>query len=298
MKFNNSAILIYVETNSTIDTRRKVNDSQVERIDFFESHLEAKVLGTKKYTVKVFYDSKHILKSSCSCPYSYSGICKHIINVLFKADEKIIFPITQQNSTEGQIMILNQEKKTKLEIMKDLAQNSEIEEIPFDDFPKKFNATSPNLKLPQPTLFVFENFSFDELNDELIETFSAEKPQDIIRRYSCDSYDLEINHGTFYNITSHWDTTKVKVDYFPENETLNLDCNCKNIKRKMCKHITSFLYILLKNDDIGFYFIPRIRNEKFKVQAKAYGLENLENLDDYFTIEKKYGSVYVVPKKK
>lgn len=275
MHFRNPIISKFVQTYSSERVRSKVSESVLQEINFEENLVEAVVIGTQIYKVEIIHDTNKIKKTSCTCPFNYAGICKHIILVLKEVDKRMLFPVSAEFY----------EKETK---------NSEL----LLEMPAKYKAYSPNFAHPQPALFVLKNFSFENLNEELIQDFSKINPSQIIRRTSCDSFSLDINHGNFYNIISYWDNARVEVDYFPEKEELHLRCICRAVKQKMCTHQTTMLYILFKNEDIAFYFNAEIRNKQYKNAAKAYGLENEENLDEYFTVEKKYGNVVIVPKKK
>jgi SNF2 family DNA or RNA helicase len=272
MKFFTPIIDTYIKHYSTIAVRNRANDAILQEIHMEENKISAIVIGSAPYQVEIEYNEQKILKSKCTCPYDLGGICKHQVLVLKEADKRF-------------------EMKRK-----DKIQDIEFEMITESDF----IASSPNItnETVGNSSFLFENFSFDELSEEFIEHFSLLAPSNIIRRNICDYYELEINRGKFYNIVSYWDNARVEVEFKPETKELLLSCNCKTIKRKMCSHQTTMLYILHNNDEIAFYFNPKTRHEKFKSYAKTYGLENEENLDDYFTVTRVYGSLTISPKKK
>jgi SNF2 family DNA or RNA helicase len=277
MNFRNLVIASYVNNYSTQNIRNRVHECVLQEINFNNNEVEAVVLGSAVYNVGVEHDTKKIKKTSCSCPYDHGGICKHIVLVLKEIDKRLFFPLDLNNQSIDEV---------------DFTEITDLQTI------TDYKATSPNLKEVHPSLFVFKNFSFDEVNDEFIEAFSQLVPKNIIRRTSCDSYQLEINHGLFYNIISYWDNSRVQVDYFPEKEELHLNCNCKSLKKKMCTHQTTMLYLIKHNKELAFFFNPAERKSKFRDIAKNYGLENEDNLDEYFTVERKYGDLKIIPKKK
>ena len=50
-----------------------------------DNYFKAKVVGSKSYTVEVFFNAtNHLREYDCNCPvsYSYSGLCKHLVAVL------------------------------------------------------------------------------------------------------------------------------------------------------------------------------------------------------------------------
>lgn len=66
---------------------QKVQDFQFKEKELY---LEAKVVGSKKYTVKLYLTKNGSIKSAyCNCPafYGYEGVCKHVVAVLKKAQQ-------------------------------------------------------------------------------------------------------------------------------------------------------------------------------------------------------------------
>jgi hypothetical protein len=66
-----------------------------------------------------------------------------------------------------------------LSLNKVLIEDAKIIESSEPREMKNYKVTSPNLKEAHPTLFVFKDFSFDEVDDEFIEEFSQLFPKNI-----------------------------------------------------------------------------------------------------------------------
>jgi len=64
------------------------------KLDADESAPEAgmysyRVFGSHVYNVRVRIDGDDIMEASCNCPYSYSGLCKHVTAVLMDIRERL-----------------------------------------------------------------------------------------------------------------------------------------------------------------------------------------------------------------
>lgn len=277
MQFRNPAIFSYISLNSKIGLLKKALNSVLIDFDLIGKSVRASVLEIDTFQIELTFNAKQILSSSCTCGNEENELCEHIFIVLSELDKRV------------QLLVLENQ---------DYLLDGRIR---FDEEnlnPEVFKTYSPNFELAQQHLFVFKDFDFFELDEALIDHFSALPAHEIIRRSYCDNFSLELNEGSFYNVVSHWNSTKVEVKYFPDEMELQLYCGCRALKKKMCTHQTAMLHILFKNEEVGFFFNKYIRQEKYKKVAQEYGLENEENLDDFFGVSQKYGSIVIVPKKK
>ncbi|HBH22519.1 MAG TPA: hypothetical protein DDY13_03765 [Cytophagales bacterium] len=83
----------FIAKNSTDASLVRANEllrnSMVREFHFYENtgKITAKVLGNRLYTVEITFSGKKKISTSCDCPYSYKGVCKHIIAVLLKFQE-------------------------------------------------------------------------------------------------------------------------------------------------------------------------------------------------------------------
>ena len=80
----------YINANTVKKSRDRFNDSTLKSLSVDKKGIiEAEVKGTFLYSVKVFFTSKQITKTSCNCPYDGEGVCKHIIHVLAQSDKEV-----------------------------------------------------------------------------------------------------------------------------------------------------------------------------------------------------------------
>lgn len=132
----------YVRLNSISKTRNKYNDSIIQSIKIESSYVIAKVLGTKLYSVEIFYSPTKVVSSKCTCPYDDAGICKHVINVLATAD-KHLAQGTKPKSAKYIYEYLEEAelfyakdihwKSLNYETMRKLAKDVRVEQIWYDD---------------------------------------------------------------------------------------------------------------------------------------------------------------------
>ncbi|MGB1294899.1 MAG: SNF2-related protein [Flavobacteriales bacterium] len=84
----------YINANSSSVIQKRSTSMIVDSYNLSEDFNSAKgvVLGSRKYNLSIRNIKSGNLTSSCSCPYSYGGICKHevaFLNLLLKYFEKI-----------------------------------------------------------------------------------------------------------------------------------------------------------------------------------------------------------------
>ena len=94
---------------------------------------------------------------------------------------------------------------------------------------------------------------------------------------------LEFNSAqiVFNNMQNH----VVTVNYFPEERLLELDCNCKTSKVKMCLHQGKVLSRIIDSESLLIYFDSKLRRKKYQEVAKRYGLEDEPDLENYFQLK-------------
>jgi len=123
-KLSASEIKNYIKLNSTDASNQKgyvlYMSNSIEDVTYLDggNNITAKVLGSMLYRTSVFLLSNGNIITSCTCPYDYSGICKHRVALLYyiagdinsnTIDSKQI-PITKQPSVT-QITQLTSEPK-------------------------------------------------------------------------------------------------------------------------------------------------------------------------------------------
>ena len=140
-----------------------------------------------------------------------------------------------------------------------------------------------------PTEYRIEKFKFPKLTNTYIMVHSMELPSERKRGF-LDFYpnEISINHVSFMDAYSFPRNNVVDVKF--ENDQLILNCSCPSIKRKMCEHQAQALYNIKDREEISVFFDEVFRKEYFHEKAKEFGLEEENNLDNFFELE--YDSMY------
>jgi SNF2 family DNA or RNA helicase/uncharacterized Zn finger protein len=115
----------YIEKNTTNNSLQRgislFDDGAVLEIDFTNNNsVIAKVKGSQIYKVGVSASQSNKIISSCNCPYSYEGLCKHEVAVLFEIEKYINL---------GKNPKINPENSNQLVISKARRNSSEPVEI-------------------------------------------------------------------------------------------------------------------------------------------------------------------------
>lgn len=143
--------------------------------------------------------------------------------------------------------------------------------------------------------YIFENTSIAELSySEILK--HCRETIDTNRRNLLDVQPeaIEINSGVFYKPASVIKFPQVAV--FQVNNSLIVSCPCNTPKNKLCEHQTQILFTILDRPDFRIFYDKKLRNKKIQLISKDYGMENENNLDDYFQIKYINNSVSIEPK--
>lgn len=140
-----------------------------------------------------------------------------------------------------------------------------------------------------------EEIEFDEHNYLIKDLNFAELDMAFIYRHSGVVSDFEFNRVHFnvdeirfgfgrfvaYQISK---AIELEVKLTEDQTALNLHCTCKFPKKLMCKHMTSFMYQLINSSDLRMMFDNQYRIAILKKEAAKFGLENVEQIEDYLDI--------------
>ncbi|HAN79174.1 MAG TPA: hypothetical protein DCQ31_16105, partial [Bacteroidales bacterium] len=81
----------YIINKATPPSRSKgkalYREKAVSLISYGTQGILAKVRGGSLYSVTVLFAGNKITRTNCSCPYDFTGICKHIVAAIYKAIE-------------------------------------------------------------------------------------------------------------------------------------------------------------------------------------------------------------------
>ncbi len=261
MKFNHKIFETYVMNYTSQAIRDRSEDSIVKDFKISEKGITATVKGSNLYKVDLVITSGKVKSSSCSCPFKGGPVCKHIVNVLLKAD----LEISKQNGLiEG-----------------------EVDQIGFN-FIKEEN-------IVHASDYVFKNFKFSELTNTFILKHSLELADDGKRGY----FDLLptsilLNQASFKDTYSFYQQLPTYIKF--KNNTLTLSCKCLVKKKKMCEHQVQLLFNIKDRKELRVFFDADLRKEQMRAVALDYGLENEMDLESYFDMSYNGRTLDITPK--
>ncbi|AZB26145.1 DEAD/DEAH box helicase [Chryseobacterium bernardetii] len=105
---------------------------------------------------------------------------------------------------------------------------------------------------------------------------------------------IENNTGIF--------TKKLPLQQFPVvsishiGNSLLCTCTCNNPQAKLCTHQAEIIHCILEEKNYRIFFDDMLRKKTLLSKAKAYGLENEPDLDQYFQLELAAGKLEILPK--
>lgn len=105
---------------------------------------------------------------------------------------------------------------------------------------------------------------------------------------------FSIDHAVFFGRDADGKPVDVKVAQ--ENNDLKLSCGCNQPKHRLCTHMSSALVQLITNQNFRLFFDDTARHERIRKFAADYGLANVSNPDNYFSITLTDGKVVIAPK--
>jgi len=105
---------------------------------------------------------------------------------------------------------------------------------------------------------------------------------------------IENNTGIFTKQSSLQDFPVVTISKI--NSSLLCSCTCGNEKNMLCSHQAEIIHCIIENKNYRLFFDEVLRKKTFLPKAKGYGLENEQNLDQYFELEYNDGKIEIHPR--
>lgn len=115
-------------------------------------------------------------------------------------------------------------------------------------------------------------------------------------KYAEDIYPLvmELDSGIFTKGESNIGYPEVAVSQ--SGTTLFTSCSCAHAAGKLCEHQAEVIYCLLEHKDYRIFFDASLRQKRLRQIAKSYGLEEEDQLENYFFVRYDAGKLTIVPK--
>ncbi len=248
----------YIHQNTIARTRNRFSDSTILSFEMDDDSVNAVILGSKKYTVHIEYNLRTVSTTSCSCPYSGPGACKHIVNALVHADEQLsldrLVEVEQENSLDSSELCRIDDKL--------ILENQLVLELDDVDIERM----SAPMKVKYYTWETMQIFSSNVEPDEFT--------------------------GTLYNPRSK----PTNFSIIQKNGNTILTCSCSNAREQLCSHLNFLLLELYHVRVLQLSFDHEYRHSILRKNAADLGMNNPTNLDDIFSVEIEQGRVYVQPK--
>ena len=145
--------------------------------------------------------------------------------------------------------------------------------------------------------YIFQDFDISDLTTPFILTHSSEQAKTDQRGFfDIHPKSIEIKTANFIHLADAILSSEVKV--LLQDKTLTLSCGCNIPKRKLCEHQVQVLFNMMHRPEIRAFFDDKLRQSKLREEAVEYGIENEENLDDYFQLQYVNKSLEIKPKLK
>ena len=93
--------------------------------------------------------------------------------------------------------------------------------------------------------------------------------------------ELSLDQGFF---TARSSTGQFDLSLLQTIQALRLSCSCEAPKRKLCTHQAQLLQAVRNRKELRIFFDEALRHAEIKKVAAAYGLEGVQELDDYFEL--------------
>lgn len=129
---------------------------------------------------------------------------------------------------------------------------------------------------------IFYDFNSNLLNEIFIQQHAAEILTTDISGYNIIQPDsISINAAAFSEVGS---TDSQSVEIVRNGSVLALYCSCSSIESKLCIHQAQVLYNISQRTELRIFFDEKLRSEKIRQQAIAFGLENEPDPDNHFLV--------------
>lgn len=261
MKLRFKPFDLYVNSYTSKATRERSVDCAVKNLELTEFSIKARVLGSKLYDVAVEYGINKVKSSSCNCAFKLGPVCKHVVKLLEHTDQQL-----------------------------------ELQGL-FPEYFEALNLSENGNEDYHVYEYVFKNFDFGKLTNTFIYKHASQQPDDYRRGY----FDMlpvliQINEGVFKDTYTFFKTQDVRVKV--ENDDLILSCKCNQRKDKLCEHQVQVLFNIKDRKNIRVFFDELLREEELRAFAVDFGLENVSNIEDYFSLGYKNDELVITPKNK
>jgi len=267
----------FVKSHVISKTIYRANDSVIKSLDVSDTKIKAQVRGSKLYKVEIDFNSEEVIEASCSCPYDYSGYCKHIVNVLKHADSLL----------SNKQLAENQNHQTTLfDVKKNIIEEVIIIE---GDSEKKLEVSILYDKKSKKDLYTIANQQVIDLTQEQVSSVAnpALKNYNLAKDFRIQNAEILPNKISV-SVTGHSTRIGKKqglVNVVQNGNSIQANCSCKNNTEYICQHLF-FVLSAVYNQHLYFHwaFDHSQRQKYLREHASKLGVPNIENPDEVFSL--------------
>lgn len=254
---------LFDNANTTIISRGKrlFQDGSIKKFTF-DAGLEKAyfmIQGSRLYDTEVSNVFGKI-KTYCSCPYDWGGICKHEVAALLYLDNYL-----EKNPNKISTKLVNKPKKQKKSVF-------DWQEIPnYLVITEELTASLTDIRTLRAGIY------------------NADKTKEIILTEIKESYAK-------FTLIEYWE--EYYIEFKQSDKKLETRCSCRKQKQGICEHqVQILLYIRMHYKTDFFKNIDPVFLNKIESQTlKEYGLNN-EKFSDWFQLDFE-DKIKVSPKEK
>lgn len=252
----------FIEKYTTPKTRGRYKDSQVFLLEIDENKIEAGVVGSDIYNVRINFNANRVTQARCSCPYDYGGYCKHIVHVLAEADEQF-------------------QKQTKLDL--ELTEAETTEELE----PSQITMEK------QGKGYMIKNKQVLDIRPNDIEKLAGRSPS---RTKYLHIFEAEFPPNRLLAKMDYAQERDYRVEIQQKGDVIYLKCSCSSHSNHLCTHLQRALQKIIASEVFRLPFDQEMRHSAFEENAEHFGMENVKDPDDLFEIKFEGFRTFVVLK--
>jgi len=149
---------------------------------------------------------------------------------------------------------------------------------------------SPNRN---PDTFIWNNFKINDLNAVEILRHSAGPVDTKVQGFlDLQPENIFVDFASFTDPGSQILFPQVSVRQ--HQDTIMLSCRCASGKQLLCEHQVRVLFNLMQRQEIRIFFDEKLRMEKIRAFATAYGLENEKKPENFSGLEYKQNKYEII----
>jgi len=267
-------------------TVARAHESIITYLDVSNATINARVRGTKLYTVQITFNAWEVVKSACSCPYEPNGYCKHIVNVLVHADR--ILNNRKVADSYQQVSIFDVDNETvESETVFIDPQSPETFIIDED---KKINLSVVNHPINKQTDYTIADKHILALTQEQIFSVSDAKlrEKDIYSDFKIQNAAIlpnKINVIVAGPFLSGKEKKQGEIELIQSKKNIKATCSCNSTTKTLCQHVY-FVLLATCKQHLYFHwaFEHEQRQECLREHARQLGIPNLEQPDEIYSL--------------